>query len=169
MTQARYYDVEFMICTGYSYTVKATSKEEAEEKAVRECSADLERAQQTSDHEIDCVEARPSETPIIAARALIPFWMQEIQSCDGLEIHPVRDGHWNEETQGPRPFSQDNDLETWCEPCAPEEAHFWSVYGHLKTGGVLCLEDFATEAEARRFAERLLAAYPHLRKYGLWG
>jgi hypothetical protein len=27
----------------------------------------------------------------------------------------------------------------------PEEAQFWSVYGHLPVGGVECLEDFPTE------------------------
>jgi hypothetical protein len=43
------------------------------------------------------------------------------------------------------------------------------VYGHLKTGGVDCIEDFATEAEARAFAEQLLTIYPHLKQHGILG
>lgn len=49
----------------------------------------------------------------------------------------------------------------------PQDAHFWSVYGHLREGGVECLEDFPSEAEARTFADRLLATFPNLRKYGI--
>jgi hypothetical protein len=89
--------------------------------------------------------------------------MLEIRTCDGIEIHPVRDGSWNETEQGPRPFSPDADNQTNCEQCEPHEAHFWSVFGHLKKGGLLCFEDFATQGEAEAFAEKLLAAYPHLR------
>lgn len=101
-------------------------------------------------------------SPIELAKASIPFWMQEIQSYDALEVHPVRDINWNEDEQGERPFSPIDDNETWCEPCRSEEAHFWSVYGHLKEGGMLCFEDFATEAEARAFAATLYQIYPHL-------
>jgi hypothetical protein len=46
------------------------------------------------------------------------------------------------------------------EPCAPEDAHFWTVYGHYRTGGVDAFEDFKTEAIA--FHNRLIATYPHL-------
>ena len=102
-------------------------------------------------------------SPIEYAMASVPFWMKEIQFYDGLEVHPVRDANWNEETQGKRPFSPDDDNEIWCEPCEPEEAHFWSVYGHLKAGGMVCFEDFPTEAEARSFAATLYHVYPHLR------
>jgi antirestriction protein len=102
-------------------------------------------------------------SPIDEARASVPFWMKEIQTCDGLEIHPVRDQNWNDAEQGPRPFVQTGDNETHCEPCQPHEAHFWSVYGHLKEGGILCFEDFASETEAEAFARKLYAAYPHLR------
>jgi hypothetical protein len=48
------------------------------------------------------------------------------------------------------------------EQCEPDQAHFWCVFGHLRTGGVDAFEDFATEAEAIAFLDRLIAAYPHL-------
>ena len=86
-----------------------------------------------------------------------PWWRGEIPSFDGLEIHPVRE------------LIDEEDGSGYCEQCAPDEAHFWSVYGHLRSGGVLCLEDFATEAEARAFARRLLDAWPNLQTFGLWG
>jgi len=108
-------------------------------------------------------------SPIEQAKALTPWWMMQIKRFDGIEIHPVRDHFWNDDDMGPRPFCIPDDHETQCEPCEPHEAHFWSVYGHLITGGVECLEDFETEAEARRSAEQILRAYPHLRKYGLMG
>lgn len=73
---------------------------------------------------------------------------ETLYKADGLEIHPVRE---EMDEQG-----------GYCEQCEPEEAHFWSVYAHLEEGGVDCLEDFPTEAEARRYAERLKAEYPHL-------
>jgi len=92
--------------------------------------------------------------PIEAAKAITPFWMNDIHACDGLEIHPCR----TESVEGETAF---------VEPCAPGEAEFWSVYGHLKQGGVSCFEDFAAVAEARAFAERLLAAWPHLRMFGV--
>ena len=103
--------------------------------------------------------------PIAKAIAANRWWVDLMDYFDALEIHPIRDTSWNDAEQGPRPFdSEDN--ETWCEPCAPEEAHFWSIYGHLRTGGVDYFEDFATEAEARALAQRLLSLYPHLREYG---
>ncbi|MGF1623102.1 MAG: hypothetical protein ACFCUR_21160 [Rhodomicrobiaceae bacterium] len=60
-------------------------------------------------------------SPIEEARASIPFWMKEIHTCDGLEVHPVRDTQWNEAEQGPRSFNQTDDNETWCEPCEPHD------------------------------------------------
>ncbi len=53
------------------------------------------------------------------------------------------------------------------ERCEPEAAEFWSVYGHDRTGGVLCFEDFPTQAQARAFADRLLEVWPHLNSRGL--
>lgn len=108
--------------------------------------------------------------PIEEAKAVTPWWMMEIRRFDGLELHPVRDLKWDENERGPRPFNlPGDDEETWCEPCEEHEAHFWSVYGHLREGGIECLEDFETESAARTFAEHLLTAYPHLRKFGLLG
>lgn len=48
------------------------------------------------------------------------------------------------------------------EPCHPEDALFWTVYGHFRTGGVDALRDFATEPEAGAFHDRLIATYLHL-------
>ena len=96
-----------------------------------------------------------AQCPIATAKAATPWWMTEILHYDGLEVHPVY---------------EETDAETgdsYCEVCKPEDAHFWSVYGHLKEGGMTCLEDFPTEQEAVAFAEHLLQAYPHLREYGL--
>ncbi len=96
--------------------------------------------------------ARPPFSPIDAANALTPDWMRRIQEFDALEVAPCRVvGH----------DSLGNEI---VEPCddAPEEAVFWTVYGHLRSGGVDAFEDFATEAEARAFHDRLISVYPHL-------
>jgi len=91
-------------------------------------------------------------SPIDAANALTPDWMRNIRDFDGLEIAPCR--VVGNDSLG-------NDI---VEPCddAPEEAAFWTVYGHYRTGGVDAFEDFATEAEAVAFHDRLIAAWPHL-------
>lgn len=107
-------------------------------------------------------------SPIEKAKALTPWWMMEIRRYDGLEIHPVRDYHREKDLTGPLCEDPDN-RETWCEPCDPHEAEFWSVYGHCKEGGIECFEDFGSEAEARAFARKLLEAYSHLNKHGLYG
>ena len=91
-----------------------------------------------------------------------PTWAKEIHACDALEIWPVCDLNWNDEAQGPRPFHPNADNESHCETCDEDKAHFWSVYGHLKTGGVTCFQDFATKAEAVAFADTLYRDYPHL-------
>ena len=110
-----------------------------------------------------------TSSPIDMANAATPWWMKEIHTFDGLEIHPVRDHNWDDDTMGIRPFHVPDYHETCCEPCQPGEEHFWSVYGHLTEGGILCIEDFVSEAEARAFSAQLLDAYPHLHKFGLWG
>lgn len=91
-----------------------------------------------------------------------PAWAKDIHTCDRLEIWPVCDLNWNDEEQGPRPFHPHDDNETHCEPCDEDKAHFWSVYGHLKTGGLTCFADFATHDEAIAFADTLYRTYPHL-------
>jgi hypothetical protein len=91
---------------------------------------------------------KQTASPVDAAK--IPRWMQNIRDFDALEIHPC---------VGVGTDSLDNLI---VEQCEPEDAHFWSVFGHLRTGGTDDFEDFATEAEAIAFHDRLLAAYPHL-------
>jgi hypothetical protein len=95
-------------------------------------------------------KAHTPVSPIDAAKAVTPRWMRYIKDFDALEIHPcVVIGN----------DSMDNPI---VEQCEPEEAHFWCVFGHLRAGGLDDFEDFATEAEAIAFHDRLIAAYPHL-------
>ena len=51
----------------------------------------------------------------------------------------------------------ENKAEGWCEPVpdAPHTASFWTVYGHLRTGGVEALIDCADEHSANRAAALL--------------
>jgi hypothetical protein len=89
-------------------------------------------------------------SPLGAAHALTPRWMRNIQDFDALEVHPC----WvigNDRMDNPI-----------MEQCEPGNAHFWCVFGHLRTGGLDDFEDFATEAEAIAFHDRLITAYPHL-------
>jgi hypothetical protein len=89
-------------------------------------------------------------SPIDAAKALTPDWMQNIHSFDALEIHPCAVvGH----------DSMGGDI---VEQCEPEDAHFWTVFGHYRSGGVDDFRDFASEAEATAFHDQLIAIYPHL-------
>ncbi len=97
-------------------------------------------------------KTRSPVSPIDLANALTPRWMKDIRDFDALEIAPCRVvGH---DRLG-------NDI---VEPCdsAPQEAAFWTVYGHFRTGGVDDFEDFPTEAEAVAFHDQLIATYPHL-------
>jgi hypothetical protein len=56
---------------------------------------------------------------IDAAKAPTPDWMQNIRSFDALEIHPCAIvGH----------DSMGGDI---VEQCEPEDAHFWTVFGHF--------------------------------------
>ena len=91
-----------------------------------------------------------TQCPIAKARALIPHWMRDIRAYDALEIHPCA-------VIGRDLFSRDI-----VEPCEPKDAAFWTVYGHLQTGGVHDFEDFPTEADAMAFHDRLMAIWPHL-------
>ena len=94
-------------------------------------------------------EFRSAQNPIVAAFALTPFWMLTIQEYDAVEVHPCR-------VTG---FADGQEL---IEQCEPEAADFWSVYGHCRTGGLSCFEDFPCEAAANAFAARLRQTYPHL-------
>ena len=93
--------------------------------------------------------------PITAAFAATPHWMLDIRSYDGLEIQPCHI------------VGRADDGNEIVEPCEPEEAEFWTVYGHSREGGVNAFEDFPNAEKARAFAERLLACYPHLQEQGL--
>jgi hypothetical protein len=84
--------------------------------------------------------------PVAAARALTPLWMLAIRDYDALEVHPS---------------CAISDADT-AEICQPDDAAFWLVYGHCRSGGIEFLEDFATEAEARAFVHRIEKVYPHL-------
>lgn len=66
----------------------------------------------------------------------------ELGPFDALEVHGVRD-------LGPARGLPAGD--TWCE-VDDAEPEFFSVYAHLAEGGVECLEDFATLAEAEAWA-----------------
>jgi hypothetical protein len=90
-------------------------------------------------------------SPIDAANAVTPHWMQNIADFDALEIHPCA------------VVDRDASGTEFIEQCEPEEAHFWTVYGHCRTGGVSAFEDFTTKAEAIAFHDRLLATFAHLR------
>lgn len=89
--------------------------------------------------------------PCTLAMALTPHWMRRIREFDDLEIQPCM------------VVSATAGGGEVVEPCEPQDAHFWTVYGHWVTGGVDAFEDFVTEAEARAFAQRLRECYPHLR------
>jgi hypothetical protein len=89
-------------------------------------------------------------SPIDLAQVLTPHWMRNVRDFDGLEIQPCA------------VIARGEDGTEIVEPCKPEEAAFWTVYGHFRTGGVDAFEDFATEAEALAFHDRLIGAYPHL-------
>lgn len=75
----------------------------------------------------------------------------KLSQFDGLEVAPVQ--------------YVDND--GGLERCMPDEAGMWSVYGHCIAGGVECLDDFNTEAEALAWAHTLLSIAPCLRKHGV--
>ena len=58
--------------------------------------------------------------PIEAAFAVTPSWMLTIRNFDAIEVHPCC-------VVG---FADGVDM---VETCEPEDAHFWSVYGHYVT------------------------------------
>jgi hypothetical protein len=73
-------------------------------------------------------------SPIDAAKALTLRWMLNIQDYDALEIHPCT------------VVGNDSIGNDIVEQCEPEDAQFWTVFGHLRTGGSDEFQDFATEA-----------------------
>lgn len=102
-----------------------------------------------------CNEPDKGSLPTQPAKDASPWWFETIQTYDGLELSAVAE-------------YEDKDGTKYCERVDdPQEAQFWSVYGHLPEGGVECLEDFDKEQEASDFANMLLKLYPNLLKYGL--
>jgi hypothetical protein len=51
------------------------------------------------------------------------------------------------------------------ERCEPSEADYWTVFGHLRRGGVEDFQDFRTQAQAEKYHDRLLMLYPHFSKF----
>jgi hypothetical protein len=92
-------------------------------------------------------------SPIDAARAITPRWLLRIWEFDALEIHPCA------------VIGHDSTGRDIVETCEPQDAHFWTVYGHYRTGGIHAFEDFASEAEAWDFHDRMTALYPHLARW----
>lgn len=68
---------------------------------------------------------------------------EELRRYDALEVNACRD------------VSEEEDEGTWYEKCDPADAEIWSVYLHLKTGGVDCLTDCATRERATDIANHL--------------
>jgi len=102
-----------------------------------------------------CNEPDKVLSPTQPAKEASPWWFETINTYDGLELSAVAE-------------YEDKDDTKFCERVDnPQEAQFWSVYGHRYEGGVEYLEDFDTEQEASDFANGLLKLYPNLQKYGL--
>jgi len=96
-----------------------------------------------------------SHTPLLALpRFPTPWWTEQIQLFDGIEIHPSK-------VIGK---SASGDVLIW--PCEPETASLWAAYGLYKeqqgSRSFELFEKFKTEVEAQIFCERLFLAYPHL-------
>lgn len=89
-------------------------------------------------------------SPIEIAKNFTPWWMERIWDFDALEIHPCAIIKY---ADGGRDV---------VEQCAPEDADFWTVFGHYREGGIDTFEDFLTEVDAQQFHDKLIAAYPHL-------
>lgn len=66
----------------------------------------------------------------------------DFNTIDGFEIHPC---------EVTNPGEPDEEVEQ----CEPEEAHFYSVYAHLKEGGLYCLVDCETETAANIFLQMI--------------
>lgn len=62
---------------------------------------------------------------------------------DGYEVHPCREIE----------LPNGAEIERAIMACEPNEAEFWSVYGHLKEGGCECVADCLTEDIANKFAK----------------
>ena len=43
----------------------------------------------------------------------------------------------------------------YCEPAPDDEAHFWSLYGHIPGQGLECIGDFSTREQAEEIFVRI--------------
>jgi hypothetical protein len=150
-TQLNRYTVRFAEWTVYAVDIEADSEHHAIELAMAGIeSGDLWNYAIAKDGNQDDWCAFPAERKESAAHdqrlAMLPY--------NGLELTPCA-------VVG---FANGVQL---VEPCEPEAAHFWTVYGHFRTGGVHALKDFPDRESARAFANNMLNAHPHLNDYGL--
>lgn len=61
------------------------------------------------------------------------------------------------ETQAVKEVKLEKKEDSFCEPCAISEATFFTVYAHLKEGGVECITDCDTIEDVREAAKKLSA------------
>jgi len=57
------------------------------------------------------------------------------------------------EIHGVKRFSEQGG--SWCEQVADSDAAFWSLYGHIPSGGLDCIGDFNTRAHAEEVYARI--------------
>lgn len=70
----------------------------------------------------------------LSQSGIVPF--------DGYEIHGVVEFRGADGTR-------------YCEPAHDDEAHFWSLYGHIPGQGLECIGDFSTRAQAEEIFARI--------------
>lgn len=68
---------------------------------------------------------------------------------DGYEVHGVKEYTGEDGTK-------------FCEQVDDGEAMFWSLYGHLADGGLLCIGDFQTREDAEEVMARITGASARL-------
>jgi hypothetical protein len=81
----------------------------------------------------------------------------DLTKFDAIEVNPV--AGW-----------VDEDGDTNCNVCDEDDPNLemWSVYLHLKEGGVEWIADCATKEDAYLIAEALERAFPQLNRHGQW-
>lgn len=83
--------------------------------------------------------ATAADQAVKMSKTLInPDFQNLSEPFDGFEIHPCKQ------------FEDPKGVQ-FVEQVEPEEAEFWSVYVHNVSGGLACIADFATEAQAEAF------------------
>lgn len=78
------------------------------------------------------------------------YFIPDYEFYDGVEMAPCRIVN----DPGPE-FNPNTSVERIENPCDYDKIAFWSVYLHMKTGGVECVADFKTETEANELYELL--------------